>query len=542
MVLVGATLVNSVCALLLPAVLAGAADAVLREGGSAWAAGIWLGVVLIGSLAGASLVKVGEVACTSAATLRIRDLLIGHVLALGLPGERAFSAGDLTSRVVSGAPQVAAAMPVLVGGASNLAVSIGGFVALALIDWRLAATVVLAVPLGLVLMRVFVRRASDLATRYQEIQGEISARMLDALAGVRTIRASGTWRREADRILAPLPELSASGRDLWRAYGRIQGHGTLLLPLTGLAALAVAGQGVLAGRLTPGQMLAVAGYAPMALGVLGQTSLLLRLARLRAGARRIGAILDHPVTAPGVRPLPPGPGELRLRGVTVEGDGGPLLTAVDLTVPAGSSAALVGRSGAGKTTLAAVAGGLLAPDRGHVHLDGVPIDAISPGELRRAVAYAFERPHLLGADITGAVSYGSDASRSAVERAAVIAGADGFVRLLPHGYATPLDEAPLSGGERQRLGLARAFVRDARLLVLDDATSSLDTVTEAQVSQALTAGATGTRLMVAHRASTAARADTVVWLDTGRVRAHGPHDELWADPAYRALFSPAAAP
>ncbi|MEV4185532.1 ATP-binding cassette domain-containing protein, partial [Streptosporangium canum] len=124
-----------------------------------------------------------------------------------------------------------------------------------------------------------------------------------------------------------------------------------------------------------------------------------------------------------------------------------------------------------------------------------------------------------------------------VRAAARAACADTFVRRLPLGYDTPLEEAPMSGGERQRIGLARAFAHGERLLILDDATSSLDTVTERQVSGALAGELRGrTRLIVAHRVATAAAADRVIWLDGGRVRAYDSHRVLWDDPGYRAVF------
>ncbi|MGW6512324.1 ATP-binding cassette domain-containing protein, partial [Streptomyces niveus] len=200
----------------------------------------------------------------------------------------------------------------------------------------------------------------------------------------------------------------------------------------------------------------------------------------------------------------------------------------------------VGRSGAGKSTLAAVAGRLTEPDGGTVLLDGVPLGALRRDALRREVGHAFERPVLFGATLGEALAGGSPMPEERVRAAARAASADAFVRLLPHGYATPPQAAPLSGGELQRLGLARAFARAGRLLVLDDATSSLDTVTERQVEAALARDVRhGTRLIVAHRLSSAARCDLVVWLEDGRVRATGPHEELWRSGEYRALFAPA---
>jgi ATP-binding cassette, subfamily B, bacterial len=194
-------------------------------------------------------------------------------------------------------------------------------------------------------------------------------------------------------------------------------------------------------------------------------------------------------------------------------------------------------SGAGKTTLASLVGRLRDPDEGAVLLDGVPVASLDPGELRRAVAYAFERPALLGGTIAEAIAYGRPAATHAhVRAAAVAAEADGFVRRLPDGYDTPLRRAPMSGGEAQRLGLARAIAQGERVLVLDDATSSLDTAAEMKVSAAL-ARLRSTRIVVAHRAATAARADLVAWIEDGRVRAYAPHAELWEHPEYRAVFA-----
>jgi ATP-binding cassette subfamily B protein len=539
LLLLAATTAYTGCALLLPAMTAAAADAALR-GERLMPAMASLVVVLGAGTLAALGMQLAEAYATAAATRGLRLRLVTKTLALGLPGQRRFSSGDLASRAVSGVPQAAGAVPLLVQGLAGILMSAGGAIALWRIDWRLVVTIGVAAPAGFALLGVFVRRTTRLVTRYQELQAEIATRMTDALAGVRTIRAAGSWRREADRILTPLPELAASGRALWHGYGQMEGRGALLAPLTGLVALAVAGQGVLAGRISPGEMLAVAGYTPMALGLLGQLSLMVRFARQRAGLRRIAEVLSVPAARGGSRALPPGSGELTLCGVTVRDGERALLQDVDLRVPGGSAVAVVGRSGSGKSTLAAIAGRLLDPDGGSVLLDGVPLRELATDALRAEVTYAFERPVLLGTTVADAIRYGCERlPPGRAERAAALARADEFVRRLPQGFATPLPGVPLSGGEEQRLGLARAFARAGRLLILDDATSSLDSVTEAQVAAALADPAVGrTRLIVAHRAGTAARADLVAWLDHGKVRAVGRHDELWSDPAYRALFEP----
>jgi ATP-binding cassette subfamily B protein len=202
--------------------------------------------------------------------------------------------------------------------------------------------------------------------------------------------------------------------------------------------------------------------------------------------------------------------------------------------------AVVGRSGSGKSLLAAVAGRLLDPDQGEVRLDGVALTSLDRMQLRRAVVYAFDRPALFGATMEDAVAFGAQHPGSMrVWLAAQDASAYDFLRRLPAGLDTPLEQAPMSGGEVQRMGLARAFAHadEARLLILDDAMSSLDTITEMQVAAALTSRlGHRTCLIIAHRAATAARADLVAWLDAGKLHPLRPHRELWQDPRYRAVF------
>jgi len=287
--------------------------------------------------------------------------------------------------------------------------------------------------------------------------------------------------------------------------------------------LAVGGLALVDGRITTGELFAASRYAVLGAGLGGLVGVFGQVALARAGARRVAEVLARPVIPYGSRALPAGPGQLEFRDVKVLG------LEVQLVVPGGATVAVVGRSGAGKSVLAALAARLREPDSGSVLLDGVPLPALSSTALRAAVGCAFERPVLVGATVGDAIG---DADAVAAARAT---HAHAFVSRLPRGYDTPLADAPFSGGEAQRLGLARAWGAE-RLLVLDDATSSLDTVTELQISQALTAGPRRTRLIVTHRAATAARADLVVWLDAGHVQAVGTHARLSRDPAYREVF------
>ncbi len=480
----------------------------------------------------------GTTVARSTAWLRRRGL--DHLLAVGPRRAARFAPGDLVTRLTGNAAEAGGAPAAVAGALTSLLTPLGALIALAVTDLWLAAVFCAGVPLLVLLLRAFARGSSDSVARYQRVQGEIAGHLVEALAGARTVAAAGTVDRERARVLARLPELSAQGRRTWRVYGRAVVGSGVLVPLLTLAVLAVGGMRLAAGQLSVGELLAAFRYASLAAGIGGVTSQVSALVRSRAAARRTAELLAVPRTGHGRRSLPPdGTGRLELRGVTAVRGGRTVLTDVDLTVPGGTTVAVVGRSGSGKSTLAAIAGRLADPEEGRVLLDGVPLDGLDPAELRREVGYAFERPALFGSSVGEAVAFGAyEPEPEAVEAAARAAGADAFVRRLPAGYATALADAPLSGGELQRLGLARAFAHAGRLLVLDDATSSLDSVTELQVGRALTDQVrAGTRLIVAHRVSSAARADLVVWLEDGRVRAVGPHAALWELPDYRAVFA-----
>lgn len=532
-----AVALSTAAALALPAALATAVDGVV-SGEGARAAGFLALVLavatcadLIGAIAGA--------ATTASATASLRLRFTSHLLRLDAAGARRFPAGELVNRLVSNTASAGRVPLTLLYTVAEIVSTSGGIVMLLVTDWRSGVAFLIGVPVALVIVRLFVNRLSGVYERYQSAHGRLAARLTDTLAGIRTVRASGTADREITRVLSPLTDLSDAGHAMWRAQARGVWQITLLLPVIEVLVLTVAGLGVTDGRLQPGQLLAVAGYAAMGVGFIEQVDALLGVAEARAAARRIQEVLVLPPLVPGTRPLPDGPGALSFRGVTVTREGSHLLDAIDLDVTPGALTALVGPSGAGKSTLAMLAGRLLDPERGQVLLDGCDLADVAPEALNGAVAYAFERPVLLGGDLASAIAYGRPAlGRDSVREAARAAYVDDVIRRLPEGYDTLAATAPLSGGEFQRLGLARAMVRRARLTVLDDATSSLDTATEAQVTRTLVEGMRGTtRLVIAHRAATAARADHVVWLDGGRIRGRGTHRALWQDPAYRALFA-----
>ncbi|MFI0236439.1 ABC transporter ATP-binding protein [Streptomyces sp. NPDC016845] len=545
------TVVSSGAGLLLPYVLGRTLDALFAAHAAPakdGAAHHWLlicGVLLGGLMLLGACEDVLTGTTNARTTAWLRHRVVGHVLAVGPGATARFPAGDLVARLVGSTAQAGPAPATVAALAATVITPVGALVALGLTDPWLVAAFLAGAPALALLLRSFARASTDCVTAYQNAQGDIATRLTEAIGGARTIAAAHTAERETARVLKPLPQLRYQGLRLWHVQGRASAGAVALAPLLQIAVIATAGLLLLHDRLTVGELLAASRYAALATGVGMLVGDIAALVRTRAAGQRLGDVLEQPAPAYGDTPLSEGGGRLELRSVTARRDGRTVLDRIDLTVPAGETLAVVGVSGAGKSTLAALAGRLADPDEGTVLLDGVPLTALSRAELRAAVGYAFERPTLLGDTLADTIALGPGprtADDDRIVRAAEAAHADTFVRRLPDGYATACADAPLSGGEAQRLGLARAFAHGGRLLVLDDALSSLDMITEREIAAALLRHAPGTtRLVVAHRATTAARATTVAWLDGGRIRALGPHARLWQDPDYRAVFAGARA-
>jgi ATP-binding cassette subfamily B protein len=510
-------LAGTLGALALPVVLGRAVDSIVSGGSPVW---FWLaaGLVVLGIAVDLVDAYAGT-ACVAGTTAWLRDRLVRHVLSVG--PRHGFDTGDLVTRVSGNAAEAAYAGPVVVTVWLAVLPPVGSLVLLAYLDVWLAVAFLLGVGVVALVLRTFTRRTAAVVTAYLTVQGRIAARLSESLTGVRTIAAAGTVGREERRVLASLPALHEEGMRSWRILSGSAAQGAVVGPLVLVAVLGTGGWGLAAGRLTPGELFAAGQYAMLGAGLGGLTSVFGRLARSRAGAARVGAVLSCAPVRYGSAALPAGSGVLEFRDVSVDS----LLTDVSFVVPGGCVAAVVGRSGAGKSVLTGVACRLREPSAGSVLLDGVPLSSLPHQELRDAVGCAFERPNLVGATV-GAAAGGEEGVRATY--------AHEFVSRLPLGYDTPLVDAPMSGGELQRLGLARAWGA-SRVLVLDDATSSVDMVTEMRIGAAL-AEAGRTRLVVTHRLSTAARADLVVWLEGGRVRAVGPHEELWGQQEYREVF------
>lgn len=531
-------LAASAAQLAFPATLGRAVDAIVGQAPHAWITWTSLLVAVLMACDAADDLAAGG--ATARSTSWLRRCVLHQILSIGPRAGARFPAGEVASRLGANSADAGRIGPYAVRALANVMVGLGSAIALAFIDPWLCLTFVLGLALLTGLARAFGREASVTAEAYLASQGAIAARLIDAVGGARTIAAAGTLDREVERVLAPLPDLRRYGEQMWVQQAGFGALDALVVPLLVVAVVAVAGLELAKGRITPGALISAGQYAMLGTVLSSAFMSVGRLARSRAGARRAAEVLAVAPVIYGDADLPSGAGCLEFRGVAASVEGRQVLHDVSFCVQPGALVALVGRTGAGKSLLAGLAARLLDPDEGEVLLDGVALDRLPRDVLRRTITYAFERPVLLGETLGDAIAFGAEIpGRDIVEAAAAAAQAEAFIRRLPGGFDTPLRQAPMSGGEVQRVGLARAFAHAGRIIVFDDVVASLDTVTEHEISRVLTGALAGrTRIIVAQRASTAARADAVVWLDGGIVRAMAPHASLWVEAGYRALFEP----
>jgi ABC-type multidrug transport system fused ATPase/permease subunit len=408
--------------------------------------------------------------------------------------------------------------------------------AMFLLQPGLAALALLPVPFVVLIAARYGRRSRPALTEVQQRIAELTADVEENVSGVRVVKAFAAEDRQLARFRGSVARVfgqSMVATRLRAFYNPFIGF----LPNLGLAVvLLVGGRQVVNGSLTIGDFTAFYAYLLMLIGPMRQLGIALGMAqRATASGQRIFELLDReprvvaPADAP---PLPDGAGRVELEGVTFgyEAARSPALRDVDLVVEAGTTVALVGATGSGKTTLVQLLGRLYDVTSGSVRIDGADVRSVDLRSLRGAIAVVDDDPFLFSASVHENIAYGRpEASREEVELAARRAQAAAFIEALPAGYDTRVGERglTLSGGQRQRIAIARALLADPRILVLDDATSSVDASTEQAIKAALREVMAGrTTFVIAHRLSTIALADEIVVLEGGRVAARGTHAEL----------------
>jgi ATP-binding cassette subfamily B protein len=400
----------------------------------------------------------------------------------------------------------------------------------------LAAISLAPVPFVVVIANRYGKRSRPALQEAQQRIAELTADAEENVSGVRVVKAFAQEQRQLDRFKHSVQRVF----DQQIYATRIQAfYGSLIsfLPNLGLGAiLLVGGREVINGTLSVGSFTAFYAYLLMLISPMRTLGYMLGAAqRATASGARIFQILDREpeITTPdGAPALPDGPGRVSLRNVwlTFEGSPQPALRDIDLDVEAGRTVALVGAMGSGKTALVSLLSRLYDVSSGSVLIDGADVRSVDLVSLRRAIAVVNDDPFLFSATVHDNIAYGrADATREEVERAAVAAQADPFIRALPQGYDTMIGERGLtvSGGQRQRIAIARAILADPRILILDDATSSVDASTEQEIKLALReVMANRTTIVIAHRLSTIALAEEIFVLEDGRLVTQGSHEEL----------------
>lgn len=396
---------------------------------------------------------------------------------------------------------------------------------------------VFILPLVIALTVVLGRRIRTLSRRTQERLGDLTTALHEALAGVRIINIFGIADVMAERF-------DAENRAVMNTEMKAACTRALNAPLVGTAAglamifvLLLGGHEIAHGRMTGGDLMAFVLLVQLVSSAVNRLSRLnLSLQQAGAAARRHRELLEIderlPVAASPVR-LPHLDGHIVFEQVSFSyGGRSPALRAIDLEIRPGETVAFAGPSGAGKTTIANLIPRLYDPTEGRVLIDGVDVRDLDPAELRRHMSLVPQETLLFGGTVRENILYGRlDATEEEVIAAARAANAHEFIMELPEGYDTPVGErgAQLSGGQRQRIAIARAVLRDPRIMILDEATSSLDNESETAIHRALQTVRRGrTAIIIAHRLSTIRDADRIIVLDAGRIVESGSHDQLMA--------------